>query len=207
MKRLAILGASGHGKVLADCAELGGWDTVRFFDDAWPQQQVNRHWPILGKTADLLQQVANFDGIVVAIGNNAIRAEKLKLLSDAGAVLPVICHPSASVSRYASLGPGSVVFASAVVNADCSVGVGAIINTGATVDHDCRLADAVHISPGAHLAGGVSVGARSWIGIGSCVRQQVRIGEGVVIGAGAAVVADVADASIVAGVPARSLRG
>src|SRR5690606_24126355 len=36
MIRLAILGASGHGKVVADCAELCGWSVVEFFDDAWP---------------------------------------------------------------------------------------------------------------------------------------------------------------------------
>jgi hypothetical protein len=34
--RLAILGASGHGKVVADAAGLAGWDEVVFFDDAWP---------------------------------------------------------------------------------------------------------------------------------------------------------------------------
>ena len=32
MPKLAILGASGHGKVVADIAELNGYDVV-FFDD------------------------------------------------------------------------------------------------------------------------------------------------------------------------------
>lgn len=36
MRKLAILGAGGHGKVVADTAECCGWEEVFFFDDAWP---------------------------------------------------------------------------------------------------------------------------------------------------------------------------
>lgn len=203
MRRLAILGASGHGKVVADCAELCGWESVIFFDDAWPDKRMNGAWSVVGDTADLLRRVGEFDGVLVAIGNNTVRQARLRLLAEQGGVLPVLVHPSAVVSRFASLGAGSVVFAGAVLNADCTVGAGAIINTGATVDHDCVLGDAVHISPGAHLAGGVVVGDRSWVGIGSTARQLVRIGFDVVVGAGAAVVADVVDGCVVTGVPAR----
>lgn len=205
MKRLAILGASGHGKVVADCAELCGWDEVSFFDDAWPVLEANGHWSILGDTAALLKRISEFEGVLVAIGNNAIRHAKLRALTEAGAMLAVLIHPAASVSRYTGIGAGSVVFAGAVVNVDCRIGMGAIINTGATVDHDCVLGDAVHISPGAHLAGGVTVGDQSWVGIGASARQLVRIGSDVMVGAGAAVVADVPDGCTVAGVPARRL--
>lgn len=202
MKRLAIIGASGHGKVVADCAELCGWDEVVFFDDAWPQKLRNGAWLVSGDTQSLLERLDEFDGVVVAIGNNSVREAKLNTLSALGAPLPILAHPAAVVSRYAVIGAGSVLFAGAVVNVDCRIGVGAIINTGATVDHDCVLGDAVHISPGAHLAGGGCVGDRSWLGIGSSVRQLVTIGCDVVVGAGAAVVSDVPDACVVTGVPA-----
>lgn len=203
MKRMMILGASGHGKVVADCAELCGWESVSFFDDAWPAKQSNGAWPIVGDTESMLERLDEFDGCLVAIGNNAVREGKLRILSERGATLPVLVHPAAVVSRYAEIGAGSVLFAGVVVNVDCRIGMGAIINTGATVDHDCVLGDAVHISPGAHLAGGVVVGDRSWMGIGSSVRQLVRIGCDVRVGAGAVVVADFSDGCTVAGVPAR----
>lgn len=203
MRRLAILGASGHGKVVADTAEICGWTAIEFYDDAWPALQVNGIWPVRGNTVDLLSCVAQFDGVLVAIGDNDTRQTKVRELLLAGARFPTLIHPAATVSRYAQIGAGSVVFAGAVVNTDAVVGVGAILNTGCSVDHDCVLGESVHISPGARLAGNVQMGDLSWVGIGACVRQSTRIGRKVMIGAGAAVVSDVPDNVTMAGVPAR----
>jgi sugar O-acyltransferase (sialic acid O-acetyltransferase NeuD family) len=206
MKRLAILGASGHGKVVADTAECCGWQSVEFFDDAWPGLQENGVWPVVGDTAALMGRLADFDGVLVAIGNNSIRHAKLLELKAAGARLAALIHPAAAVSRYATIGEGTVVFAGVVVNADARVNLGAILNSACSVDHDCLLGDAVHISPGARLAGGVQVGDLSWIGIGASVRQLIRIGQRVTVGAGSAVVGDIPDDVTVAGVPAKRMR-
>jgi len=205
VRKLAILGASGHGKVVADTAECCGWKTIEFFDDAWPVLQHNGAWSVVGDTEVLLERIKQFDGVLVAIGNNRIRHAKLLELQAAGVRLCSLIHPAATISRYVALGEGSVVFAGAVVNVDARIGLGAILNTGCSIDHDCELGAAVHVSPGARLAGGVTVGNLSWIGIGASVRQLVRIGAGVMVGAGAAVMADVADELTVVGVPARIL--
>jgi sugar O-acyltransferase (sialic acid O-acetyltransferase NeuD family) len=205
MKSLAILGASGHGKVVADTAECCGWQSIEFFDDAWPQISSIGIWSVVGTTKDLLNRVQEFDGVLVAIGNNRTRQRKIEELKASGAQFPLLVHPSSIISRYAKIGVATVIFASVVVNAYASVGEGAILNTGCSVDHDCILGAGVHISPGARLAGAVTVGDGSWIGIGACVKQMVSIGANVMVGAGAAVVCDIPDNMTVGGIPARAI--
>lgn len=201
---LAILGAGGHARVVADCAERLGYDDIVFFDDR-PDVSVPEGWRLGGTGEALLAGVGDFDGFVVGIGDNRTRLKKHAALIRAGGRAVRLIHPAAWVSARAHLGVGTVVFAGAVVNIGARLGEAVIINTGATVDHDCVLGDGVHISPGAHLAGGVTVGRESWVGIGAAVREGVTIGHQVCIGAGAVVVKSIADGQTVVGNPARPL--
>lgn len=202
--RLAILGAGGHGRVIADCAESLGWSRIVFFDDN-PNAEKPGPWELAGTGADLLASVADFEAFVVGIGINRIRLERQQALEAAGGTPTTLIHPAATVSRHAEVGSGSVVFAGAVVNAGARVGQACILNTGCGIDHDDQLGDGVHVSPGAHLGGGVSVGEASWIGLGASVREGVSIGRDVRVGAGAVVVADVSDGLTVVGNPARDM--
>lgn len=207
MRRLLIIGAGGHGVVVADAAAATEeWSQIIFIDDAYPSVSKVADWDVLGDNAALRRLSKDIDAAVVAVGNNDVRMSLLTDVRQAGIPLANIVHPRASVSRLSEIGGGTVLLANAVVNARAKVGEGCIINTAATVDHDCSLADGVHVAPGANLAAGVCVGERSWIGAGATVRDQVAIGSDVVIGVGAAVIRDVDDGLVVAGVPARPIR-
>ncbi len=204
-KTLLILGAGGHGRVLADAAEASGqWDPIVFLDDRFPEMASSACWPVIGKVADAAQWRDAFPDAAVGVGNNATRIALFEQLRTLGFGLPVIAHPSASISRQATIGEGSVVFAQAAVNIGSSVGAACIINTGAKIDHDCMLGSGVHVSPGASVAGAVVIGDGSWIGIGASVKQEVVIGANVTVGAGAAVLGNLSDGVIAMGVPARS---
>lgn len=206
MKRLLIVGAGGHGKVVADAAQAAGWGEILFIDGRYPSLSKAGAWRVICNDRELLAHPPHCDGVIVAIGNNRTRVELQRRYAEAGLPIATIVHPQAVVSPYTSIGAGTVVFARAVINIDAMIGEAVIINTGAVVEHDCRLGAGVHVSPLAALAGGVTIGDCSWIGIGACVRQLVTVGSDVVVGAGAAVVNPIEDNLTVAGVPARVLQ-
>lgn len=192
---LAIFGAGGHGRVVADCARLmGRWTRISVFDDELGPGMAFE---------DLLSQPPAALAVFVAIGSNAVRERLQSRLAMAGFALPVIRHPAAIVAKDVEIGDGSLLAAGAIVGAGSRLAAGCIVNTAASVDHDCRLAGFVHIAPGARLAGTVSVGTRTLIGLGAVVIENVVVGDDVTVGAGAAVVGAVADRKTVMGVPAR----
>ncbi len=205
MPKLAILGASGHGKVVADIAELNGYDVV-FFDDAFPEKNKIEHWPVIGSSNDLLKCASDYE-IFIAIGNNAIRQQKQIQLVQAGGRFPVLVHPRAVVSPYAILDEGSVVMACATINAFAEVKCGVIVNTCAVIEHDCKLGEFCHVSPNATLAGGVRIGKCVWIGSGSVVKQLVFVNDHAVIGAGSVVITDIPERTTAVGVPAKIKKG
>lgn len=204
-KKLVILGASGHGKVIADIAEQLGY-TVNFYDDAYPNKKNIEHWAIHGSCADLIAlnntNTTLSNDVVVAIGNNEIRKLKIQLLQQNSFNLITLIHPTAVISQYAEVAPGTVIFAGAIINAFANVGVGCIINTAAVIEHDCSIDDFSHICPNVALAGGVSVGTKSWVGIGSQVKQLITIGDNCLIGVGSTVIKNIPDNVTAFGSPA-----
>lgn len=207
MSGLLVVGASGHGKVVAEAALAAGhWERIAFVDDRWQEIQPWRGIPIMGPSRPNVDLRAAYPEVIVAVGDAAIRLRLLAEFEGIGYRLATVIHPVATVSPSAGIGKGSVLFAGAVVNADAILGVGCIINTRASVDHDCRLGDGVHVCPGAAIAGDAHIGDRSWIGIGAAVIQGISIGNDVTVGAGAAVIDDLADGITAVGVPVQPLR-
>lgn len=204
-QRLLVLGCGGHGRVVADAALDCGYDTVAFLDDAYATFDPRGPWTVLGPISMMGDLVEAWPAAIAAIGNNAGRLDIFRRLHDKGYRLPAIVHPSAVVSRGASLGEGAFVAAGAVINIGARIGDAAIINTGARVDHDCQIGAGSHIAPGATLSGGVTTGEGAWLGTGCSVRQGIVIGARALIGVGAAVVKDLDPDGTYAGVPARPL--
>jgi sugar O-acyltransferase (sialic acid O-acetyltransferase NeuD family) len=200
---LLIIGAGGHGRVIADTAISLGWTNVAFLDDRARTLGSPLGLPVVGTLGDLTARRGDFSCAIVAIGDVKLRLELIDRCRRCGFEVVSLVHPMAFVSRFASIGAGCVAFAQSAVNVGVTMGTGCIINTGATVDHDCSIGDGVHICPGAHLAGDVRVGDRSWIGIAATIRQGITIGRDATVGGGAVVVADVADDATVVGVPAK----
>jgi sugar O-acyltransferase (sialic acid O-acetyltransferase NeuD family) len=194
---LAIMGASGHGKVLAEIAELNGYSPV-FYDDNYLSIKQIHHWPVLGNLDTLIESRLPS---IVGIGNNKIRKKVCLILESKNIELKTLVHPRACVSDYASLGKGTVVMANSVVNPFVAIGKSCIINTSSVIEHDCKISDYVHISPNVALAGKVKVGELTWIGLGSAIKQCVEIGDACIIGAGSIAINNIPNNSLGYGVP------
>ena len=202
-KSVVIIGASGHGKVIADIIVNSDDKVLGFLDDADNVQGKKIiGFPVLGKIADY----DNYRDceFVIAIGNPYIR-EKIAI------ELPVrwytAIHPTAVISSLdVEIGEGTVIMANAVVNPSAKIGKHCIINTGAIVEHDNILEDYVHLSPNVTLAGIVKVGKSTHIGAGSCTKQVLNIASNCVIGAGSVIVKDITESGTYVGVPARKIK-
>ncbi len=190
--KLTIIGASGHGRVIADIARLNGYDEIEFLDDDTSLTSCGVY-PVVGKT----DKVINND-VFVAIGNPEIR-EQLSI----GRKTVTLIHPNAVVAEGVEIGEGTVVMAGAVINPGVTIGKGCIINTSSSVDHDCIIGDFVHISVGAHLCGTVKVGSRSWIGAGAIISNNLTICSNCMIGAGSVVIKNIEKQGTYIGVPAK----
>ena len=201
-ERLLIIGASGHGKVVADIAlKMNMWKSIAFLDDD-ESIKDSMGLEVIGKSADTFTYKDDSD-IFIAVGNNTTREKIQEKLEAEGASIPVLVHPHVVIGTDVQLGVGTTVMAGVVINSSTKIGKGCIINTGATLDHDNVIEDYVHISPGANLAGTAKIGKGSWIGIGSTVSNNINITSGCIVGAGAVVVSDITEPGTYVGVPAR----
>lgn len=198
-QQVIIIGASGHGKVVADTVLQSGDYVYGFLDDNPELGDSFIGFPVLGVVDRFLDYPnAKF---VVAIGDAKIRENIVKKL--AGVSWYTAIHPRAIISPLdTSIGEGTAVMAEAVINAGTKIGNHCIINTGAVVEHDNRIEDFVHVSVGAKLAGTVHVGKGTWIGIGATIRNNMEICEECMIGAGAVVVGDINQSGTYIGLPA-----
>lgn len=117
-----------------------------------------------------------------------------------------IIHPTASVSRTARLGPGTVIFQNVTVTSNVTIGAHVIILPASVLSHDDVIGDYTCIAGGVCISGNVSVGALCYLGSGATIKDSVQIGAGALVGMGSVVLRDVAENTVVVGNPARELR-
>lgn len=211
MSKLVIIGAGGHGRVVASiataCAQLDtSLSVTGFIDD---EDKALDGYTVVGNDgaiASLVEQ-GKADSFIIGLGSikggAGIRQKLFAMCKNAGLEAHTLIHPSAILSQPVSVGVGTAIMAGAVINPGTQIGQNVIINTRAGIDHDCHIGDHSHIAPGCTLSGDVKIGSASLIGVGTTIRQGVTIGDNVTIGAGSVIVGDIPDNQTAFGVPAK----
>lgn len=199
MKKLAIIGAGGNARELADMLRaLPEFEVVGFL--------TNMHGPydspVLG---DFNWPSTNHvDAFAMAIGDPIAKYRVAHELLQRYPHIewPVIVHPTAHVGSTVRLERGVVVCVGAIATIDIEIGEFTQLNYGCTVGHEARIGPACLVNPGANISGGVQVGRSVMVGTGSQILQYVKIGDEARIGAGAVVTRDVPSTMTAVGVPA-----
>lgn len=202
-----VIGAGGHGRVVADAILMSGHIVLGFLeanpclhgrtlDDA----RVLGGDDMLSEYPSEKVKLANGIGSTLSTSARRIVYERLK---HGGYRFETVCHPSAVIAKSVEIASGGQIMAGAVIQPGAIVGENTIINTGALVDHDCIIGAHCHIAPGVVLSGDVHVGDDCHIGTGASIIQGIEIGAGSLVAAGAVVIQNVPSHAWVAGVPAR----
>lgn len=204
MKRVHIIGSSGHAMVVISVIRHLGWVPVSLYDDN-PSLigTCIADLPVVGSVEKIMAGYVS-DSYVIAIGDNCVRKRIHRQLDQLA--WPIVISPHSVIMESVTVMEGSVIMAGSIIQPGISIGKQCIINTNSSIDHDCVLADYSQVAPGVTLCGNVQVGECSYIGAGSVVKQGVKIGSNVMIGAGSVVVKDVPDNTMVYGNPAKEIK-
>ena len=197
-----IVGARGGAKMILDALKSQGVFNAKYLlDDSKLEYDSLSGIKILGGT-NLLEDLfeKGFRNIVLAFGTISQRKKRLQMyqaLSKSGWSFPNIIHSKAMLEGSVEMGSGNIVLAGSVVGSGVEMGDYNFINTGSIISHECRLKNNVHTSPGCVLAGRVSVGSSTLIGMNATIYFDTNIGENVTINNGVVINKDVPSNSIV----------
>ncbi len=207
-KTVIIIGAGGHGKVIADIIEKSGDKVLGFLDDNVPINTniiKEKNMKVIGKFQDTEKFINKNPSIefIIGIGNNKIRKN---IAESKNLKYYTAIHPSSQIALDVEIGEGTVVMANACINTSAKIGKHCIINTGAIIEHDNIIEDYVHISPNATLCGTVRIGRQTHIGAGAIIKNNTDICNDCIIGCGAVVVKNINEKGTYVGVPVTKMK-
>ena len=208
MKNLILIGGGGHCKSVIDVAESAGYTILGILDRSIPVGETVLGYKVLGND-DLIVPYLDKAEFIVTVGqikSPAIRIRLNKMVKDAGGKLATVIASTAHVSKYASIGEGTVVMHQAVVNAGAQIGMGCIVNTFANIEHDVKLGDFCHISTGAMVNGEAEIGEGTFLGSQSVVKQCVKVCNMTVVASGSVVHKDITEAGVYACNPIKRVK-
>lgn len=211
MKIIIIGGGNVGGYIINNINQFTeNFQIVGILDDD-PTKIGVKLWGIevLGNINQLEKLAANYEdlGVVISIANPPIKKRIIEQLSIIKNIsFPNLIHKNSWFSNNVILGYGNIIYPNASINYETVIHNFVTINMNASLGHNCILHDYVTISPGVDIAGFTDVGQSTFLGLGCNAIQGHKIGENVIVGAGAVIIHDVPDGATVVGNPGRIIK-
>lgn len=204
LKNLILVGGGGHCKSVIEAAESAGYNILGVLDTPENVGKPVLAYSIIGTDDDIPQYVDKAEFIITVgfIKNPAIRIRIYNRIKEAGGKLATIIASTARVSKYATIGEGSVIMHQAFVNAGAQIGANCIINTYCNIEHDALVGSQSHISTGTMVNGDCKVGERVFIGSQSVLANGIEVADDIIVGAGSFVRKTIRQKGIYSGNPA-----
>lgn len=207
LKPIILVGGGGHCKSVIEAVESSGRKIKGILDLPEFIRTRTLNYEVIGSDNDVIKYTDNAE-FIVTVG--FIKSPKLRIklhenIINYGGQLAIIIASTAHVSKYASIGIGTVVLHKAFINAGAMIGMGVIINSSANIEHDAYIGDYSHISTGAMVNGACQIGKNTFIGSNAVIVNGVSIVDNCVIGAGSVVTKDIKSSGTYVGCPVRKL--
>lgn len=210
-KKIVVIGASGHAKVIIDIIEKEEkYDIIGLIDSYKEKGKKTFGYAILG-TEEIIPELiekGNLYGGVLAIGDNFIRKElfyKIKEIQPDFKYVNAI-HPQSVIGAKVKIGKGVVIMPGVIINTLSKIDDFCILNTKSTLDHECKMRKFSSLGPGTNVGGNVIIDECTAISLGAKVIENIKIGKHSVVGAGALVIRNIGDNKIAFGIPAKEIR-
>lgn len=203
-KNLILVGGGGHCKSVIEAAESAGYNILGVLDTPENVGKQVLAYSVIGTDDDIPQYVDKAEFVITVgfIKNPAIRIKLYNKVKEAGGKLATVIASTAHVSKYSTIGEGTVVMHQAFVNAGAHIGANCIINTFCNIEHDAQIGDQCHISTGTMVNGDCKVGDRCFIGSQSVLANGITIDEDIIVGAASFVRKSISEIGIYSGNPA-----
>ena len=209
MKHLIIIGARGYGREVYQLAtELKGFGSdfvvKGFLDDKATALSGFAEYPrILGAVETY--EPEKDDIFICALGEPKYKKIYANMILQKGGIFTTLIHPNASIGIHSTVGVGCIVHAYAKISCDVTVGDFVSFQSFSDVGHDVTIGNNCHVSAFAFLGGVVKVGNDVSLFTKSMVVPHKEIGDGVIVGAGSVVIANVKAGTKVFGNPAKKM--
>lgn len=208
MIELYIIGAgSVGGHIASNWEEFDSPFQLKGFLDDNPNKHGQSFcgYPVFG-SIDLLRNMPHC-AIVIGIAFPKIKIKILNRLKDIGDFyFPSLVSPNSWISKGVQIGEGSIIYPGTCINYGTRISDFVVINMNCAIGHDVLIEDFSSLAPGVNLGGHTHIGSAVELGIGSATKQFITIQDESVIGGQAMVIHDIPRKSLVAGVPAKSLK-